>query len=312
MSEYNIPDNNSNTDLPERGEGERRRSQRRSRRRTRSGGSVSTLLLLLVFIVGLCLLLYPSISDMVNEHSQSRVISRYEQEVEAMDDTALDDIRMQAVQYNQNLATAHHSWNLSRVEAEQYRSVLDPFGTGMMGYLNIPSIDVKLPIYHGTDEAVLQVGVGHMEGSSLPVGGVGSHCVLTGHRGLPSSRLLTDLDQMEYGDVFYIQVLNETLAYTVDDIRVVEPEQLESLGIVEGKDYCTLVTCTPYGVNTHRLLVRGVRTEYIPPEQEETGPTVETAVRNLTEFVPWVVALALVLLLVVLFILDRKKQRKER
>ena len=163
-------------------------------------------------------------------------------------------------------------------EKGEYEAQLNVAGNGVMGYIEIPSIGCTLPIYHGTDEAVLQIAVGHMEGTSLPVGGEGSHCVLSGHRGLPSAKLFTDLDQVGEGDTFLLHVLDETLAYEVDQVKVVLPEEAGDLEAVRGEDYCTLVTCTPYGINTHRLLVRGSRTEYLPEEateaiEKETGKT---------------------------------------
>ncbi|HJA24847.1 MAG TPA: class C sortase [Candidatus Fournierella merdigallinarum] len=276
----------------------------------RPGVRPSTLVLVAVFLVGLCLLLYPTVSDMVNERNHSRAIASHQQALEQMDDGTLDELLAQALEYNTQLAQEPTEWFLSDYEMAIYNNMLDPFGNGMMGYLEIPGISVRLPIYHGVDAAVLQVGVGHVESSSLPVGGESSHCVLSGHRGLPSARLLSDLDQMEVGDVFYLHVLDQTLAYTVDEIRVVEPQEVESLGVQQGQDLCTLVTCTPYGVNTHRLLVRGVRTEYTPaPEQTETAAQ-EIVAAEPRNMAPVALALGLVVLLVVLLIRDRKKNER--
>ena len=161
--------------------------------------------------------------------------------------------------YNERLWHKSSRYYLTDEEQEEYRSMLNISGNGIMGYIQIPSINVSLPIYHGTDESILQVAVGHIEASSLPVGGESTHCVMSGHRGLPSARLFTDLDQLVEGDIFMLQVLNETLTYQVDQIRIVLPEEIEELDMIRGKDYCTLVTCTPYGINTHRMLVRGIR-----------------------------------------------------
>jgi len=166
-----------------------------------------------------------------------------------------------AVEYNTNLLSKSNRYNMTDEQRAEYESILDVTGTGIMGYIEIPSIDVSLPIYHGTNESVLQIAIGHIESSSLPVGGIGTHCVISGHRGLPSAKLFSDIDQLKEGDVFMIQVLDDTLTYEVDQIRTVLPTEMKDLRIEEGKDYCTLVTCTPYGVNTHRLLVRGHRVE---------------------------------------------------
>lgn len=286
-------------------------SQEKPANRSRRRFPISTLLLLLVFLVGLCMLLYPTVSDIINEKNHSRVIQSHQQALDEMPEEDLTDLLTQARQYNASLLDNPKGWFLTPEEEELYRSLLDPFGSGMMGYLEIQKIGVLLPIYHGIDDAVLQVGVGHVENSSLPVGGESSHCVLSGHRGLPSSRLLTDLDQMETGDVFYLHVLNQTLAYQVDDIQVVEPQAVESLEIVPGEDYCTLVTCTPYGVNTHRLLVRGTRIPYTPPQEGEAQQvhTVPEVTRTV-DYLPFALAAGLVVLLVGLLIYDHKKSRK--
>lgn len=176
-----------------------------------------------------------------------------------MSDEKRQDMWDRAVKYNEKLSKEEMNFLLSDEELADYNSVLDVTGTGIMGYVDIPKINVSLPIYHGTDDAVLQIAIGHIAGSSLPVGGAGSHCVISGHRGLPSARLFTDLDQLQEGDRFMLQVLGETLTYEVDQIRVVLPNELQDLEREAGQDYCTLVTCTPYGINTHRLLVRGHR-----------------------------------------------------
>lgn len=224
-----------------------------------------------------------------------------------MDDSNLEELLAQALEYNRKLAESDQGWYLSQYETGIYNNMVNPFGNGMMGYIEIPGIQVRLPIYHGVDEAVLQVGIGHLESTSLPVGGESSHCVLSGHRGLPSARLFTDLDQLVEGDVFYIHVLNQTLVYQVDNIRIVEPEDLSALTIEEGKDYCTLVTCTPYGVNTHRLLVRGVRVDYTPQEITELVISGDATLLHPTQVLPLVAAPLLVILLIVLLFKYRKK-----
>lgn len=305
---------NQYDDLPSTQPEEQRAPAAPSARRGRParGPRVSNVLLLVVFLIGLCLLLYPSVSDLINEKNHSRIIASHQQSLEKLDDTTRAELLQRAQDYNTELAQSPTHWFLSDAERALYNNLLDPFGTGMMGYLEIPSLQTQLPIYHGVSADVLQVGVGHIEGSSLPVGGESSHCVLSGHRGLPSARLLSDLDQMEVGDLFLLHVLDETLAYTVDDIRVVEPKEMESLGITQGKDYCTLVTCTPYGVNTHRLLVRGVRTPYTPEVQQQEAAAAAAAQSHWQRLIPFGVAFVLVALLVVLLVCNSKRKGKER
>ena len=220
--------------------------------------NLSTIILVLIFLVGLSLLLYPSVSDYWNSFHQSRAIASY---AEAVANVDYEKLWQDAQEYNKTLLNRADRWNMSDEEWETYYQLLNVSGSGIIGYIEIPQIKVSLPIYHGVDEAVLQIAVGHIEGSSLPVGGPGTHCVISGHRGLPSASLFTDLDQLVEGDIFMMRVLDETLTYEVDQIRIVEPTDLSSLEIEEGKDLCTLVTCTPYGINTHRLLVRGHRIE---------------------------------------------------
>lgn len=222
---------------------------------------LSTILLILVFAIGLCLLLYPTVSDYWNSFHQSRAIADYVEQVTNIDNETYDEILREAASYNETLKGRANRFVMDDGEREQYEKQLDISGVGIMGYLEIPSIDVSLAVYHGTAESVLQVGVGHLEGTSLPVGGEGTHCVLSGHRGLPSARLFTDLDKMVVGDLFVLRILDETLTYEVDQILIVEPADLSGLEIQEGEDYCTLVTCTPYGINSHRILVRGHRVE---------------------------------------------------
>ena len=220
-----------------------------------------TILLLLLLLAGLSLLLYPTVSDYWNSLHQSRAIASYAEQVAEMDDDTYRRLWAEAEAYNRSLRGKTFRYTLSDRERETYELLLDVSGNGILGYIEIPSIGCSLPIYHGTDETVLQIAVGHMEGTSLPVGGPGTHCVLSGHRGLPSARLFTDLDQVSVGDEFLLRVLDETLTYEVDQIRIVLPYELNDLEIEADKDYCTLVTCTPYGINTHRLLVRGHRVE---------------------------------------------------
>ena len=190
---------------------------------------------------------------------QSKAIAGYAEAVADLDDDIYEQLWADAQSYNETLIESGGPRELTDEEREEYEAQLNVSGNGIIGYIEIPKISCSLPIYHGTDEGVLQIAIGHIEGSSLPVGGESTHCVLSGHRGLPSAKLFTDLDQLVEGDTFVLRVLDETLTYEVDQILIVLPNELEALQIEEGKDYCTLVTCTPYGVNSHRLLVRGHR-----------------------------------------------------
>ena len=228
----------------------------------------TTIILILIFLVGLSLLLYPSVSDYWNSFTQSRAIASYVEAVANMDGNEYDHLRQLAYDYNASLNQRGNNFTLSDDQRAEYEQLLNVGGNGVMGYVEVPSIDVSLPIYHGTDEGVLQVAVGHLEWTSLPVGGEGSHCVISGHRGLPSAKLFTDLDEIVAGDTFLLRILDETLTYEVDQILIVLPHEISDLTIEPGKDYCTLVTCTPYGVNSHRMLVRGHRIETVAPEKE--------------------------------------------
>lgn len=224
-------------------------------------GSTSTILLVIIFLAGLSLLLYPTVSNFVNERNQTKAIADYTQNVNDLNAEKYAALWAEAHAYNQALLDRKNPFNLPEELLPQYESLLNISGAGIMGYIEIPSIDCTLPIYHGTDEVVLQVAVGHLEWTSLPVGGESTHSVISGHRGLPSAELLTHIDKLDIGDKFYIHVLDQVLEYRVDNIAVVEPDDTSMLHITEGKDYMTLVTCTPYGINSHRLLVRGERVE---------------------------------------------------
>ena len=230
---------------------------------------ITTILLIIILLAGLSLLLYPTVSDWWNSLHQSRAIAGYTEAVAGLDGESYELWWEKARRYNEELSQKQNRYRMAEGEKEEYQAQLNVAGNGIMGYIEIPRIKCSLPIYHGTDEAVLQIAVGHIQGTSLPVGGEGSHCVLSGHRGLPSAKLFTDLDQLAEGDLFMLHVLDETLTYEVDQITVVFPEEVNDLELVEGEDYCTLVTCTPYGINTHRLLVRGRRTENLPEEEPE-------------------------------------------
>ena len=263
-----------------------------------------SLLLVLILLAGLSLLLYPTLSDYWNSLHQSQAIASYVETVEAMDEADYEAMWAAARAYNDALPRDNSRFHPSEEEQAEYDALLDVSGTGIMGYVEIPQIGVSLPIYHGTDEAVLQVAIGHIEGSSLPVGGAGTHCVISGHRGLPSAKLFTDLDQIQEGDTFLLHILDETLTYQVDQIHIVEPDDVTYLAIEEGQDLCTLVTCTPYGVNSHRLLVRGRRIE-----TEETAAAIRvTADAILVD--PMLVAPAVAAPILLMLVSSRKQGRK--
>lgn len=228
--------------------------------------TIKDIIRLIVLVVAFAVLLYPTVSSYVNEKNGSKVVSNYDAESVRLSNAEKEKMLEDARAYNKEMLS-----NIDLIDPfsqgetsvdERYESLLNMDGSGMMGYIRIPKIKVEIPIYHGTSESVLQAGVGHFWGTSLPVGGESTHTVLTGHRGLPTKTLFTNMDKLVEGDVFYIKVLDETLAYKVDQILTVLPEETEALSIVPGKDYATLVTCTPYAINTHRLLVRGHRIPY--------------------------------------------------
>ena len=268
---------------------------------------ISTIIIALIFLAGLGFLLYPTVSNLWNRAHQSHAIATYTKQVEKLDDSQNKEMLKAARKYNKSLLKKSDHWKLSKKDKKRYESLLDVSGTGIMGYIEVPKIDCSLPIYHGTDEGALQIAIGHLEGSSLPVGGKSTHCVLSGHRGLPSARLFTDLDQMEEGDIFVLNVLGRKLAYEVDQIKVVLPDEMSDLEIVHGKDLCTLVTCTPYGINTHRLLVRGHRTKYI----EETVVRVQKEAEK-KETGIWLLAGGGAVFLIIIIIVVVKRRRKRR
>ncbi len=275
-------------------------------------GRFSTILFLAIMIAGLSLLLYPSFSNYWNSKHASKTISNYAQEVADLGDEEFAVMWQEAVNYNQELQHKKNRYGLSDEEHELYEKTLNIGGSGVMGYIEISSIDVLLPIYHGTSDGVLQVAVGHLDWTSLPVGGKGTHCVLSGHRGLPSAKLFTHLDKLVEGDVFMIRTLDEVLTYEVDQILIVKPEETKALKAVPGEDYCTLVTCTPYGINTHRLLVRGHRIE-----NAEEAVAVHV-IAEAVQIVPVLVAsflsvpVLIVVLLIVVFSDRRRNLRKRR
>lgn len=266
------------------------------------------LLLVLILLTGFSLMLYPTVSDLWNSMHQSRAIASYRQTVAEMDTTQHDEMLAAAQAYNATLLGDAGRFMMTDEERVVYNGLLDISGTGIMGYIEIPKIECSLPIYHGTSEGVLQIAVGHVEGSSLPIGGLGTHCVLSGHRGLPSAKLFTSLDKIVVGDLFSLTVLGEIRTYEVDQILTVLPEDVSALEIDPAQDYCTLVTCTPYGINSHRLLVRG---RWIGTEEEK----VQTEIHVISEAesvpkerVAVVVAVPAILLWILATILFRRKR----
>lgn len=223
-----------------------------------------TILLFIILLVGLSLILYPTFSDWWNASRSSKVITEYSELVADLNEEDYTELWDAARLYNKSMSERMNMFSLNDQQKAEYRNLLNVGDMGIMSYIEIPSIDVSLPIYHGTDEGVLQVAVGHLDWSSLPVGGESTHCVVSGHRGLPSAKLFTNLDKLIVGDTFILRTLDEVLTYEVDQILIVEPNDVDALQIQKGKDLCTLVTCTPYGINTHRLLVRGHRIENTP------------------------------------------------
>ena len=266
---------------------------------------LSTILLVVALLAGVSLLLYPSLSNYWNSLHATQVVSNYAQQVQTMDRSRYETMWNDAVAYNRSLLTRSTDFALTDAQKRQYDALLNVDGTGIMGYLEIPVLELTLPIYHGTDDSVLQVGAGHIEWSSLPTGGESTHCVLSGHRGLPSAKLFTNLDQLVPGDTFVIRVLDEVMTYEVDQILIVEPTDVSALTVEDGKDLCTLVTCTPYGVNSHRLLVRGHRVENVSEAIRVTSDAVQIE----PLIVAPLVAMPLLLALLLLLLLPRSKKK---
>ena len=270
---------------------------------------ISTIFIILIFLVGLGFISYPTVSNLWNQAHQSRAIATYSKQVEKLDDSENKKMLKAARKYNKSLLKKSDHWKLSKKDKKKYESLLDVSGTGIMGYIEVPKIDCSLPIYHGTDEGALQIAIGHLEGSSLPVGGKNTHCVLSGHRGLPSARLFTDLDQMEEGDIFILTILGRKIAYELDQIRVVLPEEMSDLEVIEGKDLCTLVTCTPYGINTHRLLVRGHRTKYVEEKVEEQKE-VQTKKMDTRLLIAGAAGAVILAVIIIAVVIRRRKRRR--
>lgn len=280
----------------------------------------STLILFGVFLIGLLIFLYPSIADYWNSFHQTRAIMSYSETVSKMSTEDYEKEIHEALNYNAELAKEGINWNMSDSDIEVYNDVLNFTGNGNMGYIKIDKIKVMLPIYHGMSESILQTSIGHIEGTSFPVGAYsydyekgrvtdpsdGSHCVLSGHRGLPSAKLFSDLDKLVEGDTFSLNILGETYTYQVDQIRVVLPTDLSEIQIVEGKDYCTLVTCTPYGINTHRLLVRGHR---VDNPQGDVAVVADAMIIDSVYVAPFIAA-PIILILVLIVLLGNREPKK--
>ena len=271
----------------------------------------SNIILILIFLVGLSVMLYPTVSDYVNQKNQSRAVASYSEEVENLSDVDYQAYFDAADDYNRRLAETPDAFYRPE-EVSGYTDTLDVSGTGIMGYITIPKIGVELPVYHGTSDGVLQVAAGHLEGSSLPVGGAGTHAVISAHRGLPSAKLFTNLDELEVGDTFTITVLDRVLTYEVDNISIVLPTETDLLQPVEGKDYVTLMTCTPYGINTHRLLVRGKRIENAENQKHIRVTADALRIEPIIVAPALAVPMLLVMLVVMLAVPHLRKRKNQR
>ena len=270
---------------------------------------ISNAILVLILLIGVGLLVYPTFSDWWNSFHQTRAIAGYTAAVANMDTEDFDRMWAEAEAFNERLRMAPGRFSLSEDEIEEYNKILDVTGTGIMGYIDIPSIKISLPIYHGTDESILQIAIGHIEGTSFPIGGEGTHSAVSGHRGLPSAKLFTDIDQLQAGDKFLLQILDRTLTYEVDQIRIVLPQELQDLQIDPYQDYCTLITCTPYGVNTHRLLVRGHR---VDNDNTDASRITADAMRFEPIIVAPLVAAPILLILLVYLLISTSRWNRKR
>lgn len=276
----------------------------------KKSGNASTILLVAIFFVGLCVLLYPTVSDFWNEKRQSQAIINYDDLIVDLTPEDYSEYFSKADSYNKKIRNMSFPFLNHKNIADEYYDTLDINGDGMMGYITIEKIKVQLPVYHGTSDKVLNSAVGHVEGSSLPVGGKSTHAVLSAHRGLPSAKLFTNLDKLQIGDIFTIRILDRTITYQVDQILIVLPQETDNLNIVPGEDYCTLVTCTPYGINTHRMLVRGTRIENI--EEDKVINVITEAYRIDPLLVtPAVAAPLLGILLIILLVRSRSANKKK-
>ncbi len=287
--------------------------ENKTAQKKKKSGSASTIILVAIFFVGLSVLLYPTVSDFWNEKRQSQAIINYDDLIVDLTSEDYTELFSKADIYNQKIRNMSFPFLNHKNIADEYNSTLDVNGDGMMGYITIEKIKVQLPIYHGTSDKVLNSAVGHVEGSSLPVGGESTHTVLSAHRGLPSAKLFTNLDKVEVGDIFTIRILDRTITYQVDQILIVLPHETDALNLVQNEDYCTLVTCTPYGINTHRMLVRGTRIENVEPERVVNVITEAYQIDPLL-VTPAVAAPILGILLIYLIIKsskDKKKRKKD-
>lgn len=271
---------------------------------------ISTIIMAIIFLTGLSLLLYPTVSNFWNSKHQTQVVAEYSDRIEKMGTREKKQALEQAEKYNQTLVSDAKRFTPSEKQEALYKSLLNADGTGMMGYITIPEIKCKLAIYHTVDDSVLQIGIGHLEGSSLPVGGTGTHCVLSGHRGLTSAKLFTDLDKLQKGDIFLLHIYDQVFTYEIDQIRIVEPGDYGPLEIEEDKDLCTLLTCTPYGINTQRLLVRGKR---IANRAGDDSRITSDAVKVNTVVVAIIISIPLLIIsFIVVDMASRPSRKKKR
>lgn len=276
------------------------------RRPVRISRKISNIILTVMLLTGITLLAYPSVANYWNQLHQTRAIMSYSDAVDSMSHEDYEKILDSARKYNERLAKRGLHWVMSDDEKAAYEKELNIDGSGIMGYVSIPKFHIRAPIYHGIDEDVLQVAIGHLETTSLPVGGESTHVQISGHRGLPSARLFTDIDKIREGDTWTLNILNETLTYECDQIRIVEPEDLSELQIVEGEDLCTLITCTPYGINTHRLLVRGHRV----PNAQGTADVTADGIQIEPVYIAPILAIPGLLILLIILLISTRKARK--
>ncbi len=285
----------------------------KDRTEKKKGSILPSIAIILLFLVGLGVYLYPTVSDLWNKYRNAQLINQYSESVSDLSADQKEAIWAEAEEYNaqhtENVIVDAFNEDDEYVLSHPYDTMLDPNGDGLMGNIEIPKLNLNLAIYHGLGTDVLEKGIGHVEGTSLPIGGEGTHAVLAGHRGLPTAKLFTDLDQMELGDIFLIHVMDKTLAYKVDQIKTVLPEETEDLDIIPGEDHVTLVTCTPYGVNTHRLLIRGIRTDYTEEIQEQEK-TID--IKEVNPLLLLAIGAAVFdLILLVLILITKRKDKKQ-
>lgn len=274
----------------------------KAKKKSKASGKAADIFFTMILIIGIAVMAYPSVSNLWNSHTESRAISNYDHVLKDTSPEEKEKMWSEAIAYNEALTNSNARFQENDSETSRYNELLNIGGTGIMGYLKIPKLNIELPIYHGANEGTLRKGIGHVQGSSLPTGGPGTHAALSAHTGLPSAKLFSNLDRMEKGDVFIVKSVDHTMTYKVDQIKVVRPDDVKALNIVPGKDYCTLITCTPYGVNDHRLLVRGHRTANIEPEP------------NINPVDPVSIAMLVIsgMLLILLVRKERKKRLKRR